>query len=148
MEFLKMSKEVFKVKPTTNKNRTVISVFKDSPNFLEITKGNSRYGITTNSSFEFGFLETVVNMLEKHGDVFAAYVNSIDPRLTREQKEDLVYNFPENIKQCNIQVVKLYGSNETHDWKAHKVNVICEGAVAAEHLGQIYIFTPINSKVI
>ena len=106
-------------------NESIILINKESSSFLYIEKGGNTYGITSNTSFRFNFLALVIDMLEKHGDVFAAYVNSIDPTLTREQKEDLIYKFPENIKQCKIQVVSAHGTatyyKPTHNWKHHKV---------------------------
>ena len=88
----------------------------------------------------------VIELLGKHGDVFAAYVDAIEFLSTRKEKIQKVYSFDVDIESLQVEVVEVYANREKHDWKSHPVTVGCGDflidpeTTACLYLGYVYMF--------
>ncbi|ABG53252.1 hypothetical protein Tery_4253 [Trichodesmium erythraeum IMS101] len=123
-------------------NNAVVSISSDFKKFLEITKThNDNFFIMLDCSHKFKFIKAVVEALEQYGDVFAAYVNTINPGLPQTEKEELVYNFSEVAKRLTVKAVKVDKDYPDHDWKDSSVDVVYGDSKISNHLGYTYIFT-------
>lgn len=130
----------------------IINIITDAPSiehskvFLDINKKDGKYKILTAMAFDSTFTNKVIELLGKHGDVFAAYVDAIEFLSTRKEKIQKVYSFDVDIESLQVEVVEVYANREKHDWKSHPVTVGCGDflidpeTTACLYLGYVYMF--------
>ena len=110
--------------------------------FLQIEKNYcGSYLIKVSQSTNYEFISVVVEMLQKYGDVFAAYVNTINPHLSLTEKENLIKVFSTTIEEMEVIVVKTDESHPDHNWESSKVNYLEGPSKFTEYQGHLYLFT-------
>ena len=124
-----------------NHGNVMISV-SNSNRFLEIEKKR-----TGNYIVKLGYITSiesilsVFELLKVYGDVFAAFVENIDPKLELSQKEKLIKNFPVIMENTKVIVAKFdttYCDHNTSDANVDKIENIVNHT---EYQGHLYIFT-------
>ena len=99
-------------------------------------------------SITYDFISIVVEMLQKYGDVFAAYVNTMDPNLPLVENKALITIFPTTIEETKVLVTKTDESypDTKHQyfgcWGSSKVNLNLDGlSKFTVYEGHLYVFT-------
>ena len=92
-------------------------------------------------SITYDFISIVVEMLQEYGDVFAAYVNTLDPNLPLVENKALITIFPTTIEETKILVAKTDKSYPDPDWKSSEVNYLEGTSEFTEYDGHLYLFT-------
>lgn len=119
-----------------------IMTVEESRLFLQIEKNYcGPYTIKACQYVSYEFITIVVEMLQNYGDVFAAYVESINPHLSINEKEILVKIFPTTIKDMEIIVTKTDDSHLDHDWGSCEVNNLDNLDSYIEYQGHLYLFS-------
>ena len=110
--------------------------------FLQIEKNYcGSYLIKVSQSTNYEFISVVVEMLQKYGDVFAAYVNTINPHLSLTEKENLIKVFSTTIEDLTVIVTKTDDSHPDHNWGSSEVNHLQNLSEFTEYQGHLYLFT-------
>ena len=110
--------------------------------FLEIEKNYSgRYIVKIAYNVSLESMIRVFELLQQYGDIFAAYVNNINPNLALSEREDLVKNFPVIMENMEVIVAKTDNSHPDHNCASANVNNIGEISKYIEYQGHLYIFT-------
>lgn len=123
------------------KNIKIASVV-DCKLFLQIEKNYcGSYLIKVSQYTNYEFISIVVEMLQKYGDVFAAYVETINPHLSVTEKETLVKIFSTTIEDLTVIVTKTDNSHPDHNWGSSKVNHLQSLSEFTEYQGHLYLFT-------
>ena len=123
------------------KDFRIMTVF-DCRLFLQIEKTYcGPYIIKASQYADYGFISIVVEMLQKYGDVFAAYVETIDPQLSIAEKETLVTIFPTTLEDLEVIVTKTDDSHPDHDWGCCEVNHLQNLRSFTEYQGHLYLFS-------
>lgn len=97
-------------------------------------------------SITYDFISIVVEMLQKYGDVFAAYVNTMDPNLPLVENKALITIFPTTIEETNILIAKTGKFYSDPDWKSSEVNYLESISKFTEYDGHLYLFTKKYTK--
>ena len=98
-------------------------------------------------SITYDFISIVVEMLQEYGDVFAAYVNTLDPNLPLVENKALIIIFPTTIEETKVLVTKTDESypDTKHQhfgcWKSSKVNYLDGPSKFTVYEGHLYVFT-------
>ena len=110
--------------------------------FLQIEKNHyGSYLIKISEYANFEFISTVVEMIQKYGDLFAAYVETINPHLSITEKETLVGLFPATLKNLTVIVTKTDEFEPDHDWGSSEVKHLKNLTKFTEYQGHLYLFT-------
>lgn len=122
----------------------------DCGSFLHIEKTPSGSYIVKffPQSITYDFISIVVEMLQKYGDVFAAYANTLDPNLPLVENYALITIFPTTIEETKVIVAKTDESaTEPPDFpttirESSKVNLNLDGpSKFTVYEGHLYVFT-------
>ena len=98
-------------------------------------------------SITYDFISILVEMLQEYGDVFAAYVNTLDPNLPLVENKDLIIIFPTTIEETKVLVTKTDESypDTKHQhfgcWKSSEVNYLDGPSKFTVYDGHLYVFT-------
>ena len=99
-------------------------------------------------SITYDFISILVEMLQEYGDVFAAYVNTLDPNLPLVENKALITIFPKTIEETKVIVAKTDKSaTEPPDfpttiWESRKVSLNLDGlSKFTVYDGHLYVFT-------
>lgn len=92
-------------------------------------------------SITYDFISIVVEMLQEYGDVFAAYVNTIDSHLPLVENKALIAIFPTTIEETNVLVAKTGKFYPDPDWRNSEVNYLDGLSQFTEYGGHLYVFT-------
>ena len=94
------------------------------------------------------FINAIVNNLDQYGNVFAAYVKTIDDKLLYPKKENQVYDFPNIVKSLNIRVINVNSNPDSnqHDnnWKDINVLEIYKDSLVSNYGNYVYLFSHPN----
>ena len=115
----------------------------DCKSFLQIEKNPSGSYIVKffPQSITYDFISIVVEMLQEYGDVFAAYVNTMDPDLPLVENMALITIFPTTLEETKVLVVKTDESYPDPDWESSEVNYLDSPSKFTEYQGHLYVFT-------
>ena len=120
----------------------IISASTTNRLFLEIEKNYSgRYIVKIAYNVSLESMIKAFELLQQYGDVFAAYVNNINPNLALSEREDLVKNFPAIMENMEVIVAKTDNSHPDNNCASANVNNIGEMSKYIEYQGHLYIFT-------
>lgn len=98
-------------------------------------------------SITYDFISIVVEMLQEYGDVFAAYVNTLNPDLPLVENYYLITIFPTTIGETKVIVAKTDESypDTKHQyfgcWGSSEVNYLESPSKFTEYDGHLYVFT-------
>ena len=98
-------------------------------------------------SITYDFISIVVEMLQEYGDVFAAYVNTLNPDLPLVENYALITIFPTTIEETKVIVAKTDESypETKHQyfgcWKSSEVNYLEGLSKFKVYYGHLYVFT-------
>ena len=117
--------------------------------FLQIEKNPSGSYIIRffPQSITYDFISIVVEMLQEYGDVFAAYVNTLNPDLPLVENKYLITIFPTTIEETEVIVAKTDESypETKHQyfgcWKSSEVNYLEGPSKFTVYEGHLYVFT-------
>lgn len=117
--------------------------------FLQIEKSPSGSYIIRffPQSITYDFISIVVEMLQEYGDVFAAYVNTLNPDLPLVENKYLITIFPTTIEETKVIVAKTDESypETKHQffgcWKSSEVNYLEGLSKFTVYDGHLYVFT-------
>lgn len=138
-----------------DEDKVTISIGNSYKKFIDITTHDNKYYVMLSCKPKVEFVTAITDNLYKYGNVFAAYIKTIDESLPYPKKEDKVYRFAEIVETLNIRVIKIDSSSSsssnsssqenTDDWKGMNVQEIYKGSSASTYGEYVYIFyTPIK----
>ena len=132
-----------------DEDKVIISIDKDYEKFIDITSHDDKYYVMLSCKHKVKFITAIKENLYKYGNVFAAYIKTIDNRLPYPKIEDKVYRFAEIVETLDIRVINLDSSPSSKEnidnWKGLNVQEIYKGSSLSFYGDYVYIFyTPIQ----
>jgi|GEM_PF-5442210 hypothetical protein len=91
-------------------DKVIISINKDYKRLIDITNRDDKYYVMLSCEYTGNFIEAIKNNLYEYGDVFAAYIKTIDDSLPYPVKENKIYNFKEIVNTLDIRVIERNSS--------------------------------------
>ena len=132
-----------------DEDKVIISIDKDYGKFIDVTNHDDKYYVMLSCEPKSSFITAIIENLYKYGNVFAAYIKTIDDSLPYPKKEDKVYGFAEIVKSLDVRVINLNSSpsskENTDNWKGINVQEIYKDSSVSFYGDYAYIFyTPIK----
>lgn len=132
-----------------NEDKVIISIDKDYEKFIDITNHDDKYYVMLSCKPKIEFITAIKENLYKYGNVFAAYIKTIDERLPYPKKEDKVYRFAEIVETLDVRVINRNSNpsskESSNKWKGINVQEIYKDSSVSFYGEYVYIFyTPIK----
>lgn len=127
-----------------NEDKVIISIDKDYEKFIDITNHGDSYYVMLSCKHKIEFIIAIKENLYKYGNIFAAYVRTIDNSLPYPKIEDKVYCFAEIVETLDIRVINIHSSSKENadKWGGFNIQEIYQSSSVSLYGDYIYIFSP------